>query len=352
MAKKTKNIRSEDAEIVEVQEKPNDEINDPKKTDVNNTVQKSVKSPFLKKIVFLIFLSINSIILLGIVFFILHKEALFNAKVEELKKNVAAMSDQLSNEKIEEKFGLQISTLEKRIEKNRDSLIADLQMQVSQNSNRDDSFLTEIEINRLILKEVQSLENTLREKISSFRDRSVQKTEVISGLSDKNDSGNLSGVLLFQNKAEIDLIKKEISDIKIRIQEYEKILGKFKERFTQKDRATVKQSLISQRSENIALLRRQFVVLARKALQKEILSEGENSLAHRIYHYIRSKFVLRFTSPHEGNSTNAILSRIENHLRSGDLKGALEEVEKLDGESEIIFKAWKNSLSSLAFSSQ
>ena len=98
----------------------------------------------------------------------------------------------------------------------------------------------------------------------------------------------------------------------------------------------------------MALLKTQFVVLAHEALQNEILNTGKDNLAVRIYHYVRSKFVLRSTSPQEGISTNAILSRAEDHLHSGNLRDALKEIEKLDEESKGIFKEWKNSVSSLA----
>ena len=164
MTRKIKNTPSEDIESVDAPEITFKKVDNPKKMDAEKTKSKPAKTQFLTRFVFLIFLVINFIVLLGIVLFVMLKEASLNRDVEELKKTADLLSEQLSTKNVDENFAAQILALENRVEQKNDTLRVELEQKILENSNNDGFFLTENEVNNLILKETIKLAQLVAQK--------------------------------------------------------------------------------------------------------------------------------------------------------------------------------------------
>ncbi len=105
----------------------------------------------------------------------------------------------------------------------------------------------------------------------------------------------------------------------------------------------VPEALAEQAAEGVptlASLQDEFPPLARQALSiAEAEPEGAGA-GDRLVAFLRRQTNARSLAPQEGNSTNAILSRSEAALASGDLRSALSELEALSDGAKEIFAGW------------
>ena len=88
-------------------------------------------------------------------------------------------------------------------------------------------------------------------------------------------------------------------------------------------------------------LKQQFPSAARQALAASDPAEPANLSAARLGAFIKRQLNARSLSPQTGASTDAILSRAEAALTSGDLSAALAEIEVLTPAPAAQMAAWK-----------
>ena len=63
--------------------------------------------------------------------------------------------------------------------------------------------------------------------------------------------------------------------------------------------------------------------------------------------YIQTIFISRSTQPIDGDHTDAVLSRIEYALKSGNLESAKREIGNLSSETRAVMKEWIRKLEKL-----
>jgi len=63
--------------------------------------------------------------------------------------------------------------------------------------------------------------------------------------------------------------------------------------------------------------------------------------------YIQTIFISRSTQPIDGDHTDAVLSRIEYALKSGNLESAKIETNNLSSETRVLMKEWIRKLEKL-----
>ena len=84
--------------------------------------------------------------------------------------------------------------------------------------------------------------------------------------------------------------------------------------------------------------------VARKALSAVRVTETEGSAgANRIATFFANQLGARSVSPREGDDADAILSRAEAALRSGDLSAALSELSSMPDVAQSALADWQNS---------
>ena len=87
-------------------------------------------------------------------------------------------------------------------------------------------------------------------------------------------------------------------------------------------------------------LRESFPQNARRVLKAIERSDSPETLKNKIILYIKSHVITRSLKPINGNSVNAILSRAEKNLKSGNLEQALVELEPLSKNLKTVMESW------------
>jgi len=87
-------------------------------------------------------------------------------------------------------------------------------------------------------------------------------------------------------------------------------------------------------------LRESFPHNARRVLKAIERSNSPETLKNKIILYIKSHVITRSLKPINGNSVNAILSRAEKNLKSGNLEQALVELEPLSKNLKTVMESW------------
>ena len=99
-----------------------------------------------------------------------------------------------------------------------------------------------------------------------------------------------------------------------------------------------KQSL--QTSSELLVLIEEFTEISYLALKNEISSYEKQGWKDWIMSYFKSVFISRSTEPIDGDHTDAILSRIDDALRTGKLENAKIEISNLSSETRDLMKDW------------
>ncbi len=99
---------------------------------------------------------------------------------------------------------------------------------------------------------------------------------------------------------------------------------------------------------SLADLRSQFGDVAYNALKAETQAESGGSIVGKLGAFLRTQVGTRSLSRQEGNSTDAILSRIEDDLIKGNVEQALAEAETLSDAPKAAMKDWIASLANLS----
>ncbi len=99
---------------------------------------------------------------------------------------------------------------------------------------------------------------------------------------------------------------------------------------------------------SLADLRSQFGDVAYAALRAETQAESGNGVVGKLGAFLRAQVGTRSLSRQEGDSTDAILSRIEDNLVKGKLAESLAEAEALKDAPKAAMKDWLASLAKLS----
>ena len=91
---------------------------------------------------------------------------------------------------------------------------------------------------------------------------------------------------------------------------------------------------------SIVSLQDGFAEPARAALSASIRANMGDGWASRLTSFLRTQSGARSLTPHEGTDADAVLSRAEGALRSGDIKTALTELEGLPAEGTAAMAQW------------
>ena len=100
-------------------------------------------------------------------------------------------------------------------------------------------------------------------------------------------------------------------------------------------------------SRELLFLIEEFTEISYRALKNEINSLEKQDWTDWLTSYFNTIFISRSTEPIEGNHTDAILSRIDDSLKSGKLENAKIEISKLSSETRALMKDWIGKLDKL-----
>ena len=201
-------------------------------------------------------------------------------------------------------------------------------------------------VNDLVKKNAKDIEAKISAAISEnvkykSKDEAQNHTDIVKmGLS-KNQIDKLKN---FQRtyKSELDGLQQRISNNQELIENNKKSLLVLRSSYQNIEK---KQSL--EMSRELLILIEEFTEISYRALKNEINSLEKQDWTDWLTSYFNTIFISRSTEPIEGDHTDAILSRIDDSLKSGKLENAKIEISKLSSETRALMKDWIGKLDKL-----
>ena len=194
--------------------------------------------------------------------------------------------------------------------------------------------------------------NDLIKSISEDIDRKINASiaEDLKNKS-KNDNTNqedsnkqLDKLIDFQltYKEKLDLLQQQISLNQELIEKNKKSLSVLRSSYQDIGK---KQTL--ETSQELLSLIEEFTDVSYYALKNEIKVHEKMNWRDWVTSYIQTIFISRSTQPIDGDHTDAVLSRIEYALKSGNLESAKREIGNLSSETRAVMKEWIRKLEKL-----
>ena len=143
-------------------------------------------------------------------------------------------------------------------------------------------------------------------------------------------------------KSELDVLQQRISKNQELIENNKKSLLVLRSSYQNIEK---KQSL--EMGRELLILIEEFTDISYRALKNEINSLEKQDWTDWLTSYFNTIFISRSTEPIEGDHTDAILSRIDDSLKSGKLENAKIEISKLSSETRAFMKEWIGKLDKL-----
>ena len=201
-------------------------------------------------------------------------------------------------------------------------------------------------VNDLVKKNAKDIESKISAAISEnvkykTKDEAQNKSDIINEGLSKNQIDKLKN---FQQtyKSELDVLQQRISKNQELIENNKKSLLVLRSSYQNIEK---KQSL--EMSRELFILIEEFTEISYRALKNEINSLEKQDWTDWLTSYFNTIFISRSTEPIEGNHTDAILSRIDDSLKSGKLENAKIEISKLSSETRAFMKEWIGKLDKL-----
>ena len=201
-------------------------------------------------------------------------------------------------------------------------------------------------VNDLVKKNAKDIESKISAAISEnmkykTKDDTQNKKDIINEGLLKNQIDKLKN---FQRtyKSELDVLQQRISKNQELIENNKKSLLVLRSSYQNIEK---KQSL--EMSRELLILIEEFTEISYRALKNEINSLEKQDWTDWLKNYFNTIFISRSTEPIEGNHTDAILSRIDDSLKSGKLENAKIEISKLSSETRAFMKEWIGKLDKL-----
>jgi len=201
-------------------------------------------------------------------------------------------------------------------------------------------------VNDLVKKNAKDIESKISAAISEnvkykTKDDTQNKKDIINEGLSKNQIDKLKN---FQRtyKSELDVLQQRISKNQELIENNKKSLLILRSSFQNIEK---KQSL--EMSRKLLILIEEFTEISYRALKNEINLLEKQDWTDWLKNYFNTIFISRSTEPIEGDHTDAILSRIDDSLKSGKLENAKIEIGKLSSETRALMKDWIGKLDKL-----
>ena len=201
-------------------------------------------------------------------------------------------------------------------------------------------------VNDLVKKNAKDIESKISAAISEnvkykSKDEAQNKSDNINEGLSKNQIDKLKN---FQQtyKSELDVLQQRISKNQELIENNKKSLLVLRSSYQNIEK---KQSL--EMSRELFILIEEFTEISYRALKNEINSLEKQDWTDWLTSYFNTIFISRSTKPIEGDHTDAILSRIDDSLKSGKLENAKIEISKLSSETRAFMKEWIGKLDKL-----
>ena len=201
-------------------------------------------------------------------------------------------------------------------------------------------------VNDLVEKNAKDIESKISAAISEnvkykTKDEAQNEGDIINEGVAKNQIDKLKN---FQRtyKSDLDLLQQRISQNQELIEKNKNRLEVLRSSYHNMDK---KQSL--EMSRELLVLIEEFTEISYRALKNEINSLEKQDWTDWLTSYFNTIFISRSTEPIEGDHTDAILSRIDDSLKSGKLENAKIEISKLSSETRGLMKEWIRKLDEL-----
>ena len=143
-------------------------------------------------------------------------------------------------------------------------------------------------------------------------------------------------------KEKLDLLQQQISLNQELIEKNKKSLSVLRNSYQNIEK---KQTL--ETSQELLSLIEEFTDVSYYALKNEIKVHEKMNWRDWVTSYIQTIFISRSTQPIDGDHTDAVLSRIEHALKSGNLESAKRETGNLSSETRAVMKEWIRKLEKL-----
>ena len=194
--------------------------------------------------------------------------------------------------------------------------------------------------------------NNLVKSISEDIDRKINAS-IAEDLKNKSKNANtnqdvskkqLDKLIDFQltYKEKLDLLQQQISLNQELIEKNKKSLSVLRSSYKNIEK---KQTL--ETSQELLSLIEEFTDVSYYALKNEIKVHEKMNWRDWVTSYIQTIFISRSTQPIDGDHTDAVLSRIEYALKSGNLESAKRETGNLSSETRAVMKEWIRKLEKL-----
>ena len=194
--------------------------------------------------------------------------------------------------------------------------------------------------------------NDLIKSISEDIDRKINASiaEDLKNKS-KNDNTNqedsnkqLDKLIDFQltYKEKLDLLQQQISLNQELIEKNKKSLSVLRSSYQ-----NIEKKKTLETSQELLSLIEEFTDVSYYALKNEIKVHEKMNWRDWVTSYIQTIFISRSTQPIDGDHTDAVLSRIEHALKSGNLESAKRETGNLSSDTRAVMKEWIRKLEKL-----
>ena len=143
-------------------------------------------------------------------------------------------------------------------------------------------------------------------------------------------------------KNDLDLLQKRISQNEELIEKNKKKLSILRNSYQNIDKKKTIEI-----GQELLMLIEEFKEISYYALKNEIKTDEKQDWKDWITSYLNTVFISRSTKPIDGDHTDAILSRIDEALKSGKLDAAKKEISNLSIEARELMKEWIRKLEKL-----
>ena len=202
------------------------------------------------------------------------------------------------------------------------------------------------DINAQLQKDIKKLEKDIKLSLKE-KNSSLSSKEIIA--IDESPIIQANKKLRSDISKKMSILTSKMENYENRLSEIYKKLKYIEEKLLQIEKFNNKKevnfSLINQ--SKILLLLKDFSKISYDVLEQEVATQNNQKLTDKIVNYFKSKFVSRSVAPIEGTSTDAILSRIEDFLKKGQLNEARNEIEKLPTKAKKLMSKWIRDFNSL-----
>ena len=269
-------------------------------------------------------LAVVSLALLAIAFGVLYFILFVEMKDLKSELNSKLSKNAFLSEKVKiESSQTEVLKLEKEFLLSKISNVNDL---VKTNSEELERKITAVNAKNIKFKE----KNETKSKSDSI-DKSTSKDQT-----DKLEDFQLT------YKNDLDLLQKRISQNEELIEKNKKKLSILRNSYQNIDKKKTIEI-----GQELLMLIEEFKEISYYALKNEIKTDEKQNWKDWITSYLNTVFISRSTKPIDGDHTDAILSRIDEALKSGKLDAAKKEISNLSIEARELMKEWIRKLEKL-----